>query len=215
MKIGDRIRVIHLKGEDSRYDGKTGQITHIDSKGQLHGTWGGLAVIPEEDEFETDSSEKRNWSTHEIFNDKDHRSAYKLTREEWIELCLKWSEDRHDLPAQRKYLSSLSDENLIEFIADMHNLGIRETTWLEVGNSCLYQDTGDIYTIKEIRLKDGRLTDDSVLVLTGRSGLDVEAFFCECYGLAGQDCPNCGNPLLVSDTHMFKHVCLCCETNFP
>lgn len=52
MKKGDLIRIIHLSGEDSRYDGRTGRITHIDSKGQLHGTWGGLAVIPETDKFE-------------------------------------------------------------------------------------------------------------------------------------------------------------------
>ena len=50
-KIGDRIRIIHLNGEDERYDGKEGYIEYIDSLGQLHGTWGGLAVIPEEDTF--------------------------------------------------------------------------------------------------------------------------------------------------------------------
>lgn len=49
--VGDTIRIIHLSGEDSRYDGATGVVTHIDDMGQLHGTWGGLAVIPEEDDF--------------------------------------------------------------------------------------------------------------------------------------------------------------------
>lgn len=52
MKVGDKIRIIHLSGEDNRYDGKEGTITYIDSLGQLHGTWSGIAVIPEEDEFE-------------------------------------------------------------------------------------------------------------------------------------------------------------------
>lgn len=52
MKVGDKIRIIHLAGEDNRYDGKEGVITYIDGIGQLHGTWGGLAVIPTEDEFE-------------------------------------------------------------------------------------------------------------------------------------------------------------------
>lgn len=50
-KVGQRIRIIHLQGEDNSYDGKAGVIEHIDGIGQLHGTWGGLAVIPEEDEF--------------------------------------------------------------------------------------------------------------------------------------------------------------------
>lgn len=49
--IGDKIHIVHLEGEDNRYDGKEGIIEHIDSAGQLHGTWGGLAVIPETDSF--------------------------------------------------------------------------------------------------------------------------------------------------------------------
>lgn len=52
MKVGDKIRINHLRGEDTRYDGREGIITYIDSIGQLHGSWGGLAVIPEEDDFE-------------------------------------------------------------------------------------------------------------------------------------------------------------------
>lgn len=52
MKVGDKIRINHLRGEDNRYDGKEGTITYIDSLGQLHGTWGGLAIIPEEDDFD-------------------------------------------------------------------------------------------------------------------------------------------------------------------
>ena len=35
------------------YNGRSGVVEHIDSKGQLHGTWGGLAVIPGVDEIET------------------------------------------------------------------------------------------------------------------------------------------------------------------
>ena len=51
-KVGQRIRIIHLEGEDTRYDSKEGVIEHIDAIGQLYGTWGGLAVIPEADDFE-------------------------------------------------------------------------------------------------------------------------------------------------------------------
>ena len=34
------------------YNGRSGVVEHIDSIGQLHGTWGGLAVIPGVDEYE-------------------------------------------------------------------------------------------------------------------------------------------------------------------
>ena len=50
-KVGQKVRIIHLEGEDTRYDGKEGEIEHIDGIGQLHGTWGGLAIIPEADKI--------------------------------------------------------------------------------------------------------------------------------------------------------------------
>lgn len=49
-QVGDTIQIINMLGEPN-YSGKTGVIKSIDSMGQLHGTWGGLAVIPEEDIF--------------------------------------------------------------------------------------------------------------------------------------------------------------------
>lgn len=58
VKIGDIIRIIRMyddRGKDTQaaaYAGKTGTVEHIDSIGQLHGTWGGLALIPGVDEYE-------------------------------------------------------------------------------------------------------------------------------------------------------------------
>ena len=51
MKIGDKIRILYMDGEP-QYDGKKGTVTHIDDAGQIHGTWGGCALIPEVDEYE-------------------------------------------------------------------------------------------------------------------------------------------------------------------
>lgn len=52
IKVGDRIRIIELKDDpDTRYNGMEGEITIIDSMGQLHGTLGGLAVIVGVDRF--------------------------------------------------------------------------------------------------------------------------------------------------------------------
>lgn len=57
-KVGDKIRIISMDdcgGKDTQareYNGKEGVVEHIDSIGQLHGTWGGLAVNPECDVFE-------------------------------------------------------------------------------------------------------------------------------------------------------------------
>lgn len=57
VKIGDAIRIIRMDdngGKDTQaatYAGRTGTVEHIDSIGQLHGTWGGLALIPGVDEY--------------------------------------------------------------------------------------------------------------------------------------------------------------------
>ncbi len=51
VKVGDTIKIVSMKGE-REYDGKIGVVEFIDSFGQLHGTWGGLAVIPDEDSFQ-------------------------------------------------------------------------------------------------------------------------------------------------------------------
>ena len=54
--IGDKIRIINMKGEE-HYNGREGIIEYIDGLDQLHGTWGGLAIIPEEDLIEVINSE--------------------------------------------------------------------------------------------------------------------------------------------------------------
>lgn len=51
VKVGDKIRIIEMKGEP-QYTGKVGIVEHIDDIGQLHGTWGGCALIPSEDTYE-------------------------------------------------------------------------------------------------------------------------------------------------------------------
>lgn len=48
--IDRKIRIIDMKGEP-QYAGKEGCVTRIDDAGQIHGTWGGCALV-EEDEWE-------------------------------------------------------------------------------------------------------------------------------------------------------------------
>jgi hypothetical protein len=51
FKEGDTIRIISMDGV-AVCNGSQGVIEFIDGMGQLHGTWGGLAVIPSIDEIE-------------------------------------------------------------------------------------------------------------------------------------------------------------------
>lgn len=50
--IGDKVRITKMDDQDKSYVGREGIVTFIDGMGMLHGTWGGLAIIPGEDEFE-------------------------------------------------------------------------------------------------------------------------------------------------------------------
>lgn len=49
-KIGDKIEIVYMEGEP-QYTGRVGIIERIDDAGQIHGTWGGCAIIPETDSF--------------------------------------------------------------------------------------------------------------------------------------------------------------------
>jgi hypothetical protein len=51
FKVGSTVKIISMAGEPE-YTNKVGKITMIDDAGQLHGTWGGLALIPGDDKFE-------------------------------------------------------------------------------------------------------------------------------------------------------------------
>lgn len=61
IHVGDRIRIIkindqtdmtpdHIDHQARELNGKEGVVTHIDDRGQLFGTWGGLAVLQDIDE---------------------------------------------------------------------------------------------------------------------------------------------------------------------
>ena len=50
-KVGDKIRIIYMEGEP-QYAGREGTVEFIDDAKQIHGTWGGCALIPGSDSWE-------------------------------------------------------------------------------------------------------------------------------------------------------------------
>lgn len=50
-EVGMKIFIIHIVDDAEDYFGRVGYITHIDDIGQLHGTWGSLALVPDLDDF--------------------------------------------------------------------------------------------------------------------------------------------------------------------
>jgi hypothetical protein len=55
--VGKTVKIINMKGEP-QYSGKTGVVKSVDDIGQLHGSWGGCAIQPENDTFEIIKEEK-------------------------------------------------------------------------------------------------------------------------------------------------------------
>ena len=51
VKVGQKVRIIEMMGEP-QYTGKKGVVEHIDDLGQIHGSWGGCAIIPSTDRYE-------------------------------------------------------------------------------------------------------------------------------------------------------------------
>jgi len=50
IEIGDTLRIDCMDGEP-QYSGKTGIVESVDDWGQIHGTWGGCALIPGTDSY--------------------------------------------------------------------------------------------------------------------------------------------------------------------
>lgn len=58
-KVGDLIKIIGFKPDrdgkiyasEAKLMGKTGRVTSIGGMGELHGTWGGINILPD-DEYE-------------------------------------------------------------------------------------------------------------------------------------------------------------------
>lgn len=50
VKVGDEIQIVYMEGEP-QYTGKVGIVEHIDDIGQIHGSWGGCALIIGRDLF--------------------------------------------------------------------------------------------------------------------------------------------------------------------
>ena len=50
VKVGDKLRIVCMNGEP-QYSGRVGIVEHIDDIGQIHGSWGGCALIHSVDQY--------------------------------------------------------------------------------------------------------------------------------------------------------------------
>jgi hypothetical protein len=52
-EVGDIVMILGFSGSQYKSEkeliGKTGKVTFIDSTGAIHGTWGGISLLPDDD----------------------------------------------------------------------------------------------------------------------------------------------------------------------
>ena len=51
VNIGDKIKINYMKGEP-QYTDAEGIVRYIDDIGNIHGSWGGCAIVPDMDKYE-------------------------------------------------------------------------------------------------------------------------------------------------------------------
>jgi len=79
--LGKRILIKYMEGEP-RYTNRTGIVTHVDDLGQLHGTWGGLAAIPNHDLLEILPDEGNNKKEEQIMKHTNSKTNPKINNKE-------------------------------------------------------------------------------------------------------------------------------------
>lgn len=110
LKPGDKIRIIEMQGEPD-YTDRIGTVKKIDDAGQVHGTWGGLALQPERDKIEPLKDIMHlKYAIYEVYN-KDLSSwiAEALTYDLAVKIADLWrKENPHRAVRVRECITSLS-----------------------------------------------------------------------------------------------------------
>lgn len=110
LKPGDKIRIIEMQGEPD-YTDRIGTVKKIDDAGQVHGTWGGLALQPERDKIEPLKDIMHlKYAIYEVYN-KDLSSwiAEALTYDLAVKIADFWrKENPHRAVRVRECITSLS-----------------------------------------------------------------------------------------------------------
>lgn len=164
---------------------------------------------------------ERNWSSIRDYEGGNFGQRSFYTRQDWIEQCFEWcwgglpdEEDMDD--EQREYkewLDSIDDGELMLYIQENWQIEIRETTWLKVGNECLWHTGVAGHKVKIIDIPMDVLQDNTGILIE-HNGVTMEVIMTELYGLTDETCHKCGHPLYVSDLCSYQYVCLECDENF-
>lgn len=140
FRVGDLIHITRMEGEP-HYTGKEGTVESIDDIGQLHGTWGSLALIPGTDIFDKvepsqqSTSDESVESTEESYVDRHNQEESSTenaevytepSKEIPVEQCTKVNSITHTedelqaLEDQEEILKDLAPEEKYDIAEDLN-----------------------------------------------------------------------------------------------
>lgn len=97
---GTKIRIERMEGEP-HYTGKQGVVEFIDDAGQIHGTWGGCALLAETDKF--------------TVLEKPKETLYRATNIQWD---VDEEEDLEELPDSMDIPQGMDEDEIADYLSD-------------------------------------------------------------------------------------------------
>ncbi len=91
VKVGDFILIKSMRDEDP-YTGKFGEVSLIDDLEQIHGTWGGCALVSGVDEFDIISKER--FELYRMCDETNTNSKGMDMLVDYYISSLNWSEEK-------------------------------------------------------------------------------------------------------------------------
>ena len=143
----------------------------------------------------------KNWSVirDKTDNPRDVFRSY-YNRKQWEHLSALWElEPGEDRMPMIRFLSGMSDEQLMMHISDTHEIEIRETTWLYKGSRCLFTENGNekLVTIQEI---PGPVSGPNMKICVSGGFSTKMVKLDDLKGFANERCPVCGKRMTLPKT---------------
>ena len=98
--VGTKIRIERMEGEP-HYSGRVGEVEKIDDAGQIHGTWGGCALLAETDKF--------------TVLERPQVKAYRATHIQWD---VDEQEDLEELPDSMDIPQGIDEDEIADYLSD-------------------------------------------------------------------------------------------------
>ena len=138
---GTWLLILGMSGEPS-YAGKVGQVEYIDDAGQIHGTWGGCALVPGADIWERCQTNPCHYNDGAVdIRDVPEFCMMALTSVDGRTTAVGYDDNfYHPTDLLRAYLKVYFEDGELIIDADAKEKLMRVKAWLVASNGCEMED---------------------------------------------------------------------------